>query len=180
MRHYSTLIDSLLDQKEYREIKKIIGHINEVVNENKITRYCENLVINTILLQMTEHARALDVALRLDVQVQKRLPVNEYEFFMVLANLLENAMYSVKDLNPEDKYINAKIHCTTEHLLIDIENKYTGKIHFDSVTGLPKSRRGEGHGLGMQSVQAFSDKLGGNIECYCEKNTFRIILFVKF
>ena len=36
MRHYSTMIDSLLNQEEYADIKHIIGHINEVVNENKV------------------------------------------------------------------------------------------------------------------------------------------------
>ena len=114
------------------------------------------------------------------MRIPKQIPVNEYEFAMVLANLLENAIFGVKDLKPAEKYINAKIHCTAEHLLIDMGNKYSGKIHFDSMTGLPKSIRGEGHGLGMQSVQAFSDKLGGNIDCYCENDRFRIILFAKF
>lgn len=180
MRHYSMVIDSLLEQEEYEEIKNMVKHINEVVDENKVSRYCENLVVNTILLRITGQARTLDIALHLDVQIPKQLPVNEYEFAMVLANLLENAVLSAKDLEPADKYIHAKIFCSADHLLIDIENKYKGKIHLDSVTGLPKSRRGDGHGLGMQSVEAFSDKLGGNIECYCEDGKFRIILFVKF
>ena len=180
MRHYSMVINSLLDQEEYEEIRNIAGHINEVVEENKVYRYCENLVVNTILLKITEQARSFDIALHLDVRIPRQISVNEYEFAMVLANLLENAVFVVKDLISAEKYINAKIHCTAEHLLIDMENKYSGKIHFDSMTGLPKSIRGEGHGLGMQSVQAFSDKLGGNIDCYCENDRFRIILFAKF
>lgn len=180
MRHYSTVINSLLDQKEYEEIRNIAGHINEVVEENKVYRYCENLVINTILLKITEQTHFFDIAFHLDVRIPKQIPVNDYEFAMVIANLLENAIFGVKDLKPADKYIKAKIHCTAEHLLIDMENKYSGKIHFDSLTVLPKSIKGEGHGLGMQSVQAFSDKLGGNIDCYCENDQFRIILFAKF
>ena len=61
-----------------------------------------------------------------------------------------------------------------------MENECKGTVSFDSLTGLPKSGKGAGHGLGMQSVQAFSDKLGGNITCYCENNLFRMILFAKF
>lgn len=180
MRHYSMAINSLLEQEEYVEIKNMTKHIKEVVDENKVNRYSENLVVNTIFVQITEQARTFEIPLHMDVQIPKLLPVNEYEFAMVLANLLENAVFSTKDLAPADKYINAKVFCTAKDLLIDIENKYTGKIHFDSVTGLPKSKRGKGHGLGMQSVEAFSDKLGGNIECYCENGQFRIILYVKF
>lgn len=179
MRHYSMMIDALLNQGKYDEIRNIAGHINEVVNENKIERYCENLVVNTILLKMAEQAKAFQIVLHLDVLVPKQIPVNEYEFALVLANLLENAVFGVKDLEPAKKYVNAKIHCTEEYLLIDMENECEKEIKFDSVTGLPKSRKGAGHGLGMQSVLAFSDKLGGNLDCYCENKRFRIILFAK-
>ena len=180
MRHYSVMIDSLLDQEEYDEIRSITGHINEVVDENKVNRYCENLIVNTILLKMTEQAQALHINLNLDVLISDCITVNEYEFAMVLANLLENAVYSVKNLEPSKKCINAKIHCTKECLLIDMENECEKEIDFDPITGLPKSKRGNSHGLGMQSVQAFLDKLGGNIDCYCENNRFKIILFAKF
>lgn len=180
MRHYSMTIDSLLNQKEYAEIRNITGHIKEVVDENKLPRYCENLVVNTVLTTMAEQAQSLQIALHSDIMIPREIPVNEYEFAMVLANLLENAMHSIKNLDPAKRSINVKVHCNTEHLLIDMENECVQEILFDSTTGLPKSRRGKGHGLGMQSVQAFCDKLSGTIDCYCENNRFRIILYVKF
>ncbi len=42
------------------------------------------------------------------------------------------------------------------------------------------STRGKGHGLGMQSVSAFTDKTGGSLDCKWENGSFYIILFVKF
>lgn len=180
MRHYSSMIDVLLQQGKYEEIRKIAGHIGDVVEENKVKRYCENLVVNTIFLKMAEQAKTFQIDLRMDVLVPKDILINEYEFAMVLANLLENAVYAVKNLETDKRFVNAKIHCAAEYLLIDLENEYEGNISFDSLTGLPKSGRGVGHGLGMQSVQAFCDKLGGNIDCYCKDNRFRIILFAKF
>ncbi len=180
MRHYSIMIDSLLDQGEYDAIRNVAEHINEVVDENKVVRYCENLVANTILMKMAEQAQSYHADLRFDVLIPKEIPVNEYEFALVLANLLENAVFSVKDLEPVKRYVDVKIHCTAGYLLIDIENECGKEIDFDPATGLPKSRRGESHGLGMQSILAFSDKLEGNIDFYFEDNRFRIILFVNF
>lgn len=180
MRHYSSMIDSLLDQGQYDEIRNIVKHINEVVEENKVQRYCENLILNTILLKMAAQAQVFQVELQLDVWVPKQIPVDEYEFAMVLANLLENAVFNVKDLGRDKRVVDAKIHCTEEHLLVDVENACEKELEFDSATGLPKSKRGEGHGLGMQSVLGFSDRLGGNIDCHCENKRFRIILFVNF
>ncbi len=42
------------------------------------------------------------------------------------------------------------------------------------------STQGKGHGLGMQSVSAFTDKTGGSLDCKWENGSFYIILFVKF
>lgn len=180
MRHYTMMINSLLDQGEYEEIRSITAHINDVVRENMVKRYCDHLIINTILSKMAELAKSFEITLNMDVLIKEQIPVDEYEFAMVLANLFENAMFGTKELSPERKYINAKIHCTKERLLIDMLNEYEEKLVFDSLTGLPKSKKGKNHGLGMQSVLTFSEKLGGNIECYCENQKFRIILFVDF
>lgn len=180
MRHYLMLINSLLDQGKYEKIRNITTHINEVIGENKVKRYCENLIVNTVLMKMAELAKSFEITLNMDLRIQKQIPVNEYEFAMVLANLLENAVFSIKELNSSKKYINAKIHCTKEHLLIDMSNECEEEIEFDTLTGLPKSKKGKNHGLGMQSVLTFSEKLGANIDCYCENNTFRIILFLDF
>lgn len=180
IRHYSIMIDSLLDQREYDKIRSITGHINEVVDENKVERYCENLIVNTILLKMAEQAKAFRIALHLDIQIPRQIPLNEYELALVLANLLENAVFCVKDLHEEKRSVSAKIHCTQSYLLIDMNNAYEGEIHFDPRTGLPQSAKGTGHGLGMQSVAYFSERLGGTLDCCCKDQRFRIILFANY
>lgn len=179
MRHYSMMINSLLDQEEYAEIKNITGRINEVINENKVIQYCENRIVNTAFITAAEQAQSLQIPLHLDVLIPRQITVNEYALTVVLANLLENAVFSTQNAASPEKSIDAKIHCTDKYLLIDVENDCDQEILFDSTTGLPRSSRGKGHGFGMQSVRAFCDKLDGTIDCYCENNRFRIILYVK-
>ena len=155
------------------------AHINTVADENKIKKYCEHLVANTILAHTMEKAEAMDVTVHQDIVIAKEIPVNGYEFALVLANLFENALECVRDFEKEWKFVDVQIHCERSHLLIHMKNKYETEILFDSYTGLPKSRKGGNHGWGMQSVQAFSDKIGGNIGCYCEDGVFHLMLFAK-
>lgn len=180
MRHYSGLIDSLLDQGEYHEIKKVTEHINAVTDGNKVTRYCSNLIANTMLSSMMEKASSFEIEVQRDIIISKEIPVDSYEFAMVVANLFDNAINSVKDFAKKRKMIDIKIRCEQDHLLIHIKNAYENEIVFDSETGLPKSQKGKNHGFGMQGVQAFSDKIGGNMGCYCENDMFHIMLFAKF
>ncbi len=179
MRHYSGMIDALLDQGAYQEIKKVTQHINTVTDGNKVTRYCSNMIVNTMLSCMMQKASSLNVEVHRDIVVDEKIPVNSYELAMVVANLLENAIDCVKDFAQCRKYVDVKIHCEADHLLIHMKNEYREDIILDAQTGLPKSRKGKNHGLGMQSVQAFADKIGGSIGCYCEEGIFQIMLFAK-
>lgn len=180
LRHYASMMETLLDQGEYAELRKIMKHICAVADENSVKKYCNNLIVNTILSNMAGRAEACGIELRLEIALPRELPVNSYEFAAVLANLLENAQECVRDFEKEKRYIEGEIRCTEEYLLLHIRNEYRQEIVFSDVTGLPKSNKGKNHGLGMQSILAFSDKLGGNVGCYCEKNIFHIMLFAKF
>ncbi len=180
MRHYSSMIDSLLTQGKYEEIRKLTAYINKVTDENKVPKYSNNMIVNSIICETMDWAHSLDISVNLDASIPRELPVSEYELAAVIANLFENAFICVKDFKKEKKYINAKVHCAQDHLLIQMENEYENEIFFDPLTGLPKSRQGKNHGVGMQSISAFSDKIGGNIGCYCENGMFHIMLFAKF
>ena len=180
MRHYASMMETLLDQGEYGEIRKIMRHISVAADENRIKKYCNNLIVNTIFSNMAEKAESCGIDLRLKIEIPKEIPVNAYEFAVVLANLLENAQECVKDFEKEKRYIEGEIRCTEEYLLIHIRNRYEKELVFSPVTGLPESGKGKDHGFGMQSILAFSDKLGGNVGCYCEGNIFHIMLFAKF
>lgn len=180
MRHYSGMIDSLLEQGAYSEIKKVTEHINTVTDENKVTRYCSNMIVNTMLSCMMEKARSLAVEVQQDIIISKEIPVDSYEFAIVVANLFDNALNCVKDFVERKKSVDVKIRCEKDCLLIHMKNEYEKEILFDAETGLPKSQKGENHGFGIQSVQAFSDKIGGNLGCYCEDDMFHILLYAKF
>ena len=179
IRHYASMIDALLNQGAYDEIRHVTEHIKAVADENRVVKYCENLMANSILSHMMEKARQCGVTVRLTAIVPWEIPFNDYEFAAVIANLLENAVRCVSAFREKDKLVEAKIECADGHMLIHIQNEYEEEIQIDAATGLPQSQAGEGHGLGMQSVQAFSNKIGGNIGCYCEDGIFHIMLFAK-
>lgn len=180
IRHYSKMIDSLLAQENYEEIREINGHISRIAQENKVAEYCGNLIVNTILANMMEKARLLDIKVNLDARIPKEIPVDAYELTLVVANLFENAIYSVKNFEKEKRFIEITVHCLEDHLLIQTKNEYEGEILLDASTGLPKSKKSGNHGLGMQSILAFSEKTGGTVGCYLDDGIFRIMLFSRF
>lgn len=180
MRHYSGMIDTLLSQEEYKEIKRIITYIHDEVDDNKITKYCNNLIVNAILTKIMEKATTMDIEVQLEAKVPKEIALNDYELASVVANLLENAIFCVKEFEKEERRIEGKLYCEEDYLLIEMKNKYKEQIELDPINGLPKSKKGKNHGLGMKSVSAFSDKIGGNVVCSLENGIFHILVYAKF
>ena len=111
--------------------------------ENKVTRYCSNLVANAMLCCMMEKAYSLSIEVQRDIVIAREIPVDSYEFAMVVANLFDNAFNCVKDFTKRRKRIDVKIRCEADHLLIHMVNEYEKEIVFDTETGLPKSQRGK-------------------------------------
>lgn len=179
LRHYSNLIDSLLEQKKYSEIKAVNEHISCMANENRVKIYCNNLIVNTILSNMMAKALSLGIKVKLDARVPKEIPINDYELTLVVANLFENAIQCVKKFENEDRHIEMKVYCLRGQLFLQTKNKYEGEILLDSVTGLPKSKKSGNHGLGMQSILAFSKKVNGTIGCYLDDGIFQIMMAAK-
>ncbi len=180
IRHYSSMINKLLNQQKYEEIQSILTYINDVADENKVIKYCNHLMANTILSKMMEKAASLDIEVHLDVDIPKTIIVNDYEFSSIIANLFENAIHCVKDFQKEERQIDIIIHCRKEQLFIQMKNRYKEELTFDSLTGLPKSKKNGNHGLGMQSSLTFCQKINGTIDCFCKDHVFYITLFAKF
>lgn len=180
IRHYSSMMNELLNQQKYEEIRNILTHIDAVADEHKVIKYCHHLIANTILSKMMEKSSFFDIDVHLDVDIPKTIVVNDYEFSSVIANLFENAINCVKHFEKEDRYIDIRIHCTNEQLFIQMKNRYKEELTFDSLTGLPKSKKNGNHGLGMQSALSFCQKISGTIDCFCQDEFFYITLFAKF
>lgn len=180
IRHYTSIIEQLLDEEKYGEIRNITAHITAAADDGRIVKYCDNLIVNSIISKLMEQAEASDIQTNLELQIPRIIPVNHYELAAVIANLFENAIICVKNYEKEKRYIDIRIQCSVEHLLIQMKNECREELVINPATGLPKSSKGKEHGLGMQSILAFSEKIDGNIDCFLENGVFWIILFAKF
>lgn len=180
IRHYTRMINALLEQKEYGEIHNITAHIQHVADNNKVQIYCNNLLINTFLDKIMKKAESLSIEINLNTKIAAEIPVNDYEFTAVIANLFDNALFTVKDYEKEQRIIDIKIHCDKNYLLIHMQNPCKEPVIIDNYTGLPKSHKGQNHGFGMKSISAFSNNIKGTIECQWEEGIFSLTMFTKF
>lgn len=182
IRHYSGIINSLLEEQKYEEIKEITSHVTDITEENKIEKYCENTKINIIISQLMDKAKSFGLTVNRSIVIPQELPVNALKLAAVIGNLFENAIFSVNELTigEEKKIIDILIRCQDNVLIIEIKNPCEKNIKFHTSTGLPVSEKGKNHGFGLQGAALFADQFNGNFDCFCEDGMFIVRLVAKF
>lgn len=179
LRHFIHMMNTLLEQKEYDKVKLILEDIQKTSDNTIIKKYCDNIMINNIISTYMIKAEESGIKFDSDVIIPEEISLNIIQLGSVFANLTENAVYSAKHVKKGDKFVHIFSRYTKDHLIIEIKNSYVGKVLFDSDTHLPISSKGEGHGLGIQSVEAFVNETNSNFDCYCENNIFTVRVLVN-
>lgn len=179
LKHYSILINSYLEEGKKAEIKALLKELNDHVNEARPVRYCENLAVNGIVAHCAKQAKNLGVRFEAAVEIPQKMRINEFEFGTVLANLLENAMNAASQTKGEKRFVKLEAHIVKEQLILSISNGCEKDPSISKISGLPVSDRGEGHGYGMQSVQAFVNKNGAVFDFTMREGIFSVKMLVR-
>lgn len=159
-RHVYQMIGVYLEEGKNEQIKALLEQMDAKLAAVPIRRFCENITINGIISGYEAKARKENIMFTCSADVPKHLnEVNEFELATVIANLLENAMYAVSDIEKtEERKVSIRVFPVKEQLMLEISNTFTGTCRFSHSTGLPLSTKGTGHGYGMRSVKAYANK----------------------
>ena len=164
LRHRYALIKSLLDDKKYDEIYKLLEESDQELEKLRKSevQYCENTIVNGIIgIYSAKAERAgIDFIYKVDVPADFE-QAKDFGFATMLSNLLENAFVAVcKIPDTKKRKVSVRIEPKKEQLIIEIKNNYFGTLDISRETGLPVTDKAEGHGYGLVSVSNYARKSG--------------------
>ncbi len=178
MRHMIHILHRLIEDGEYDMAISVLSAYEESINAAGMKNYCKNVVINSVLEYTDTVCREKEVLFEVQADLQEKLSVSELELAVILSNLLENAIQAAEKCDG-DRRIAFLAMRKGDKQIIEISNPFKDRIRYDARTHLPLSDRGEGHGLGMQSVQIFADKNGAVFDCSEEDGRFVVRLLIQ-
>lgn len=155
MRHKWTTLSALAEQGDNQAILDFIGAAQRHLDDIASVRWCENSMLNAVFTTYFSQAEREGIRVEAKLAISDVLTVDPAELAMVFANLIENAINACTELPEEERIIICKC---IEHprLMLQVENPYTGEVHFDG-RGLPVASEAD-HGIGTRSVEAFCEK----------------------
>lgn len=101
------------------------------------------------------------------------------DIYAIFGNALDNAISAVLSLKDEEKrIISLKIITQKNIMVIQIQNYFDAKLHFEG--GLPLTTKSEPqeHGFGMKSIRYTAEKYNGTITVRAEEQIFNLQILI--
>ena len=125
-----------------------------------------NRVLNVILNEYTQMAKATGIDLRLKVQVPAELPVSVADLYILIGNTMDNAMEACNALPPDQRVIDLILRTQNDVLYYKLVNPYSSEQ--------PKREADPMHGHGLQNVRRCVEKYGGFLDVRKENGFFTV------
>jgi hypothetical protein len=172
MRHHLSVLEELADRENADGVRQYLGDMNKQLSSVEREDYCENATVNAVLAAYIGRAKQQDIRVTVKARIPQELPVDEIDICTILANALDNAVAACRE-NKNDRWIelNSALH-DNGNFSIDIRNACDTPVEFDK-DGMPVSRKGEEHGLGLKSINAVVQKYNGLLRCTWDNRVFR-------
>ncbi len=159
------LAESMLEEKKgFGEVKILLNDACRDIQKTRLNRYCENLLVNSILTAKEKRAREKGIDIGFGVFVEKEIPMDPVDLCSLFCNLLDNAIEACERICAEGvpKRISVKADCRAGCLILQIENTSDTKLpDGNSLFPTSKLEKAE-HGLGLKLVERIVKKYHGN------------------
>ena len=125
-----------------------------------MTAYCENEAANLIFSAFADRAAKAGVQFTVQAGISQALPVSESDLCVLLSNALENALHAAVRCREagQGAFIETTGHEKGKKLFLQITNSCLPDVQLRE--GVPVTDR-TGHGLGVRSICAISERYGG-------------------
>ena len=160
LRHHMQFLAGCI---ENGRTEQALGYIRSVCSEieaGKVTAYCENEAANLIFSAFADRAAKAGVQFTVQAGISQALPVSESDLCVLLSNALENALHAAVRCREagQGAFIETIGHEKGKKLFLQITNSCLPDVQFRE--GVPVTDQ-PGHGLGVRSICAISERYGG-------------------
>ena len=163
-RHELEYLYQCLRRQEYEEgeahLEKKSREIGEQQKEQLWTGSgCIDFLVNKTRVQAGEKG----IRFESEVNVLE-IPIEEYDLFMILSNLLENAVEATEQCEEGERYIRLQIFTVNRMFFLLVENSYEKEPEEKDGRFVTSKGDRTAHGWGLENVKETVKRYGGECE----------------
>lgn len=178
--HHLKTIGELAKDKDTNSIISVLQDLNIELENNSLSIYCSNPVVNSVLSEKKSIADKEKIDL--DIYVEPGVTfkgISDADIITMLSNLMDNALRAAE--TAQKKEVAVRIYVENEGCfhVIKIQNYFAGAL-IKNASGFETTKStGELHGIGIKSVKRTAEKYHGYLECFIEGQQFTAVLLLR-
>ncbi len=136
-------------------------------------------MIDYLIDKMIQNCEEGNVIVKTEITFAS-IPIEEYDFFRVLANLFENAVEAVMKCEYSNRFIALKMQSFNNNFRLYIENGYIEEPKKIGDKFISRKREEKEHGWGIENVKEIVEKYNGDMKIeYQDKKFIVDIMFMN-
>lgn len=153
---------------------EILDKINENLNQIPQTKYCDNLILNTILAIKVAEAESNNIKIEVNIDNAIEFDMEDIDLCNLLTNLLDNSIEASKGV--ANKNIQINIYKKLDYIVIKCLNEYNNYIEKDQYGNFKSTKKNKGkHGHGIKIIENIVDKYDGEINIKTSNGKFAVM-----
>ncbi|HBT95729.1 MAG TPA: hypothetical protein DEB24_06460 [Coriobacteriia bacterium] len=155
-------------------VETISGAIPEISDK----LLCDNFAVNAVAVHYLDKAIENKIDTDLKLVVPEDLGrISDHDMSIIVGNLFENAIEACLHVPEGKRFIRMSCKVIKNRLTLAIDNSFDGS--YSEKDGAFYSRKREGKGVGVSSVQAVVERYDGSMKIEAADGVFMVSLYVK-
>lgn len=160
--------------------KSLSAYLDELIDKIPVESgiLCKNFAVNAVALYYLALAKAegFEVDLKLIIP-EKNAKIQDSDLCIIIGNLFENAIEACRNVADQKPFIKVYSRLQDNTLIIVADNSFDG--FYDKKDGTFLSRKRNGKGTGISSVQAVTTKYNGTAKFEAQEKVFMASIYIK-
>lgn len=174
-------IKGTLSNGQYNTIAKELQAILAPLPSIKEITYCENEIINEMLIYFTLLASKYQITFHVDANVPDNIACSATDLQVFLFHLLSNSFCACQQsLEVEKRFVNLNIHYEDAYLAIFCDNPYNGVLKSDENGNLLTTKEHLNRsGFGLEQMHYIASKYNSTLSIQHENHVFQVHTALK-
>lgn len=169
------LEQAYLERGEYDKLRECYKTSIDILNADKMPVKTGNIIFDTIINYKIRNAEKEKIKFITELSIPTDLRVNEKDIYVIIGNLLDNAIEAVKNVDETGREIFLKIKYDYGCLFINVSNAYDkNKLKLKNGIYLTSKKEKDEHGIGLGIVRKTAERYKGRTEIITEDDKFSV------
>lgn len=176
-----TVVKAMVNDNSDNNTKRanaIIQDLTETLENNKIRKFCDNELVNIIMINKYDTIKVNHIEFSSNLNVPNNIDIKNTDLCRLFTNIIDNAIESCVSSNEKSKaFIILSSQIKDDSFVVKCSNYCDHNIP-DNLDNLQSTKQNH-KGIGIEILKNITESYSGYFTVSCEDNTFTTIALLK-